>query len=290
MENRAVVFADVTGSTRLYEVLGNEQALASIGLCLGLLRAATVDHGGRVVKEIGDELLCAFDEATAAARAAMDMQNRVGLQDPVRGEKLAIRVGMHYGPVIEKEEDVFGDCVNVAARMAGLAKGGQIITTRDLVEKLPAELRAVTRSLSTLAVKGKSEDIAVFELMASQTEELTTLATRPSAAPQLRLRLRHREREMLLGAEDKVVTFGRDPASHFQIADRKASREHARIEQRQGKYVLVDRSSNGTYVTFLGQREIALRREEAVLHGAGSFCFGHPYLDDPGEVVTFEVA
>jgi hypothetical protein len=73
------------------------------------------------------------------------------------------------------------------------------------------------------------------------------------------------------------------------VADRKASREHARIERRRDKYVLVDVSSNGTFLTFHGGQEMALRREEVVLHGRGSISFGHSYGADPTEVATFEV-
>ena len=287
-KNQAVLFADVSGSTRLYEVLGDSQALQCVGLCLDIIRAATVENGGRVVKAIGDELMCVFPSATDAARAASDMQNRVEMQDPVEGQQLAIRVGMHYGPVIEKEKDVFGDCVNVAARMASMAKAGQIITTQDLVDGLPPELKSMTRSLDTFSVKGKQEEMTVFELLAQRNEDLTTLVSRTVQA-EVRIRLRHGARELVPGPDKKVIKFGRDPASDVQIADRKASREHARIERRRDKYVLVDFSSNGTFLTFHGQPEICLRREEVVLHGRGAFCFGHGYADDPTEVVTFEI-
>ena len=85
------------------------------------------------------------------------------------------------------------------------------------------------------------------------------------------------------------LTFGRDPASDFVIADKKASRQHARIERRRDKYVLVDISSNGTFVTFRGQEEFALRREEVILRVHGSISFGHGYADDPTEIVAFEI-
>jgi class 3 adenylate cyclase len=286
--NQAVVFADVSGSTRLYEVLGDKRALECIGLCLEIMRGATLDHGGRVVKTIGDELMGVFPSATAAARAASDMQTKVGMQDTVSGERLAIRVGVHFGPVIEKAGDVFGDCVNVAARMTSLAKAGQIITTKEVVDSLPADLRTMTRSLHTFSVKGKKEAVSIYELFSQRSEDATTLASRPPEM-QVRIRLRHNAREVVPEADRKSVAFGRDPASDFVIADKKASRQHARIERRHPKYVLIDMSSNGTYLTFQGQPEIALRREEVALHGRGSISFGHRYVEDPSEVVTFEI-
>jgi hypothetical protein len=233
--------------------------------------------------------MCVFPSATAAARAASDMQNRVEMQDPVEGQQLAIRVGMHYGPVIEKAQDVFGDCVNVAARMAGMAKAGQIITTQDLVDGLPQELRAMTRSLDTFAVKGKQAEMAIFELLAQRNDDLTTLTTSRAVQASVRIRLRHNLREFVPGPDKKAINFGRDASSDVQIADRKASREHARIERRRDKYVLVDFSSNGTFLTIQGQPEICLRREEVMLHGTGMFCFGHSHADDPTETVSFEI-
>ena len=285
----AIMFADVSGSTRLYDTLGNTTALSCIGLCLEIIRDAAQAQGGWVVKAIGDELMCAFPDTAAAARAATEMQERVSMQDPISGEQLAIRVGMDAGPVIRRDNDVFGDCVNVASRMASLAKAGQIITTREFVEQLPQELRAMTRSLDVMSVKGKG-DVAVFELMPKQSEDMTTLATKFASKREVSIRLRHHERELKPGPEVSAIKLGRDPASDIVIDDRKASREHARIEKRRDKFVLVDRSSNGTYVTFEGQPELALRREEVILHGRGSLSFGHAYQDDPAEVVTFEVA
>jgi adenylate cyclase len=286
---QAVLFADVSGSTRLYDTLGNTQALSCIGMCLDIIRDAAQSQGGRVVKAIGDELMCVFPDPGSAARAATEMQNRINMQDPISGQQLAIRVGMDFGPVILKEGDVFGDCVNVAARMAALAKAGQIITTGGFVEKLPAEMRSMTRSLDSLAVKGKVEEVAVYELMPVSSEDMTTLATRYAAKVQVTLRLRHGERELVPGPDVKAVKLGRDPSSDIMIDDRKASREHARIERRRDKYVLIDRSSNGTFVTFQGQAELVVRREEVILYGRGSLSFGHAYADDPAEVVTFQI-
>ena len=289
-DSRAVLFADVSGSTRLYELLGNQRALECIGLCLKIMRESTVEQGGIVVKTIGDEVMSVFSSPAAAARAAADMQARVGMQDPVSGQKLAIRIGMQFGPVIERATDVFGDCVNVAARMAGMANPGQILTTKEFVEKLPVDLRSMTRSLDSYSVKGKEDEVAICEIFAHTSEEMTTITDRQTtAAVVIRLRLRHSGREWTADPNTKVITFGRDATGDFVIADRKASRHHARIERRRDKYVLIDLSSNGTFVTFRGQPEIGVRREEIVLHGRGSMSFGHPYADDPTEIVSFEI-
>jgi class 3 adenylate cyclase len=288
LTQQAVVFADICGSTQLYEALGDKRAFDCIALCLDIMRGAVEEHGGRVVKTIGDEVMCVFPEAGSAARAAREMQKRIGAQAPVGGKRLAIRVGAHYGQTLEQAGDVFGDAVNVAARMASLANPGQIMTTGEIVDRLPSDLLTMTRSHDSLSLKGKREEIAVYELLAGGFEEVTAIVSRPTEE-RLRVRLMHDGHETVLEGERRSVTLGRDPECDLVITDKLASRQHARVERRRDKCVLVDASSNGTYVTFEGQAEIFLCREEVALRGSGSLSFGHRYGDDPSEVVEFEV-
>ena len=157
--NLCVLFADVSGSTRLYEKLGDKEALHAVERCINRMTRATEQFKGRVIKTIGDEVMAVFDTAEAGMDAASSMQQRVDDLPPVRGIKLAIRVGFHFGPAIEEAKDVFGDTVNTASRMAGLAKAGQIITTAETVAALPALLQQSTREIDALSVKGKAEEI-----------------------------------------------------------------------------------------------------------------------------------
>jgi len=285
----AVLFADVSGSTRLYEKLGNARALECIGLCLKIMSEAALGCGGRVVKTIGDEVMCAFPSARAATQAAAEMQARVEMQEPVSGHRLQIRIGLQFGAVLEEGQDVFGDCVNVAARMVKLANPSQIIAAGECVKALGSPSTIRTRPLDTLPVKGREQEIEVYEILWRQSEELTIMATRAASTARARLRLRHGGKETILGMERDLIRFGRDNSSDVVIADRKASREHARIERRRDKFVLIDISSNGTFVTFHGEPEKTLKREEIVLHGRGSISFGHPYSADPTEVAAFDV-
>jgi adenylate cyclase len=289
----AVLFADVSGSTRLYEKLGNARALECIGLCLSIMRQSVKTSGGRVIKTIGDELLCVFPTATAAAQAAMDMQARIDIQAPVDGQPLQIRVGLQFGPVLHENDDVFGDCVNVAARMVKLAKPAHIMVAGECMQAMDAGMRSQARAIDKLHVKGRAKEIDVYELPWKHSDDLTTLASRPpedlQQKPRVRLRLRHNGRDIVFGARQDVIRFGREASSDVVVADRKASRDHARIERRRDKFVLIDVSSNGTFITFHGEPEMPVRREEIVLHGHGSISFGHPFALDPAEVATFEV-
>jgi class 3 adenylate cyclase len=288
-----VVFADVSGSTKLYEKLGDTAALQAIDRCVQSMARATAINKGRVVKTIGDEVMAVFDSAAQGMQAASDMQMRIDEMPPLgSGVKLAIRVGFHFGPAIIEDADVFGDTVNTAARMAGLAKAGQIITTAATVAALPELLRASCRELDALTVKGKAEDVRICEVLWQEGAELTMMSPRtaPAAPAETRLALRYGAAELVLDQARPSASLGRDASSDIAVHDPRASRSHARIERRRDKFVLVDVSSNGTYVTFQGETEIALKREEVILRGSGRIVFGHPWsASEPVEALTFSV-
>ena len=285
--NLAVLFADVSGSTRLYEAVGDADALATVGRCLAVMQLACEGHAGRVVKTIGDEVMAVFPSADQAAEAAAEMQARIFDQPAIGRVRLAIRVGFHFGSAIEVDGDVFGDSVNVAARMAALAKGEQVILSGPTADALTPLRRARVRQIDSLTVKGKHDDIGIFELIWQATDDdLTALATRPVSRP-AHIRLRHGTHEIELDEVRSSLTIGRDQQNDVVIADRMASRMHARIERRRDKFVLADQSSNGTFVTVQGEPEIQLRREEVILRGNGHVSFGHSSPDGSGEVLAF---
>ena len=289
--NLCVLFADVSGSTRLYEKLGDAEALRAIGSCLKRMERAVLTYKGRVIKTIGDEIMAVFDSAEAGMLAASDMQQGIDDLPPLAGTKLAIRVGFHFGPAIDDNNDVFGDTVNVAARMAGLAKAGQIVTTESSVNLMPELLRKSTRDIDALSVKGKEADIRVHEVIWQENAELTMKSgsIAPNASVDARVRLRHGGREIVLSAERPAVTLGRDASCDIVIRDTSASRNHGKIERRRDKFVLVDISTNGTYVSFQGEPEFMLKREETMLRNRGRIVFGHAWKSDADELVEFVV-
>jgi len=286
----AVLFADIAGSTKLYDTLGDAQAKTLIDECLGIMRGVVARYAGRVIKTIGDEVMCVLPDADSGHLAAADMQLKVAALPAVSNVKRAIRVGFHVGPVIEESNDVFGDTVNMAARMAGLARGMQIITTLATVERLSPELRSSTRQIAALSVKGKGDDIEVCEVIWQAGEDLTmATASIARALTQTKLHLTHGASELVVEQANATVLLGRDAGCQIVLADRMASRVHARIERRRDKFFLVDQSSNGTFVTFAGEPEIVLRREEVMLRGQGRIVFGHSIGGSSEETVKFTV-
>jgi len=220
--------------------------------------------------------MSAFLTADAAADAAIEMQSAISELPPVGGTQIGIRIGFNHGPVVERDGDVFGDAVNLAARLAGVATKGQIITARDTVMLMSPMLKAATRAITTIQVKGKAQEIQVYELIWQQSEDMTTLASQKSVykPKNAKLRLLVQGTELVLSAERQAVALGRDATADLVIKERMASRAHGKIERRLDKFILTDHSANGTFITVEGDKEIVLRREEFTLRGHGWIALG----------------
>jgi adenylate cyclase len=269
-----VLFADVSGSTQLYETAGNEPAAKAIAQCIEALREATEVAGGDVIKEIGDEVMAIFATADAAAHAATRMQLAVDALPLVGSTKLGVRIGFHAGPVLRRENDLFGDTVNIASRLAGQAAKGQVLTSEATATQLSAAVRSCTRALYSVDLKGKAESVALYELIWRQGADITDVAGSTAAAATGTLWLKHGELE--LDGAQAPLNIGRDKECHVIVASENASRQHCTIERRREKFVLRDHSTNGTYVTVEGEAEFVLHREEYVLRGHGWITCGDP--------------
>lgn len=285
----AILFADITGSTVLYETLGDAQALRLVTDCLATLTKSVHKFGGKIVKTVGDEIMCSFAGADAAILAASDMQSRLDRHAGTgAAQAMSVRVGIAYGQIIEDNNDIFGDTVNLCARLVALANPWQILTTRASVDALPAYLRATCRLLYALDVKGKAEQVTLFEVIWKDDANLTMLAgAAPRPAEPARLRLRYRDYDVALTPAQGSLSIGRDATSDIVVLAHSASRQHAKIVARPGKFTLVDQSTNGTFLE-TDSGTIHLRHEEAILIGAGRIGLG----SDPaksGEVLEYRV-
>ena len=285
----AVMFADVSGSTKLYDTAGDAIAHAAIDACVAVFKDCTAGNGGRTIKTIGDEVMAEFPSAVQAMKASVDIQHAIkAMPPPVEGVQLGVRIGFHYGPVVERDGDVFGDTVNLAARLSGLASKGQIITSASTVEGLPALQKMDCRLLHSIPVKGKAHEVALCEVLWHETDDATTVAVGHRSIPAsiTSLTLTYNGQVVVLPRDRKSLTLGRDATADMVIADRMASRIHCEIEHRMDKFVLVDRSANGTCVSIDGQGEMVLRREECILRGHGFISLGQT-RENASEVIEF---
>jgi class 3 adenylate cyclase len=284
----AVLFAQISGSAALYQSRGDSGATGAVNEALAGLKAAVLRHGGTVVKTVGDQLIAHFGGADFALQAASSMQAFMR----GRTDNLALEVGFNLGPVIREKQDVFGDTVNLAARLASMANPRQILTTRQSVDRLSPFLRSTCRSLYTTTVKGKAEKIVVYEAVWQQ-DKGTTVVGDPGAAEAsspATLKLSYRGKTWSMDEGRDALAAGRDPASDVLVLGDKVSRHHARIFLRQGKFVLADQSANGTYVRVRERAEVQLNREEFILLGNGSIGLGQSVADLGEGVIYFEIS
>ncbi len=163
-ESLAILFADISGSTMLYETLGNRLARELVVRCLGMMTARLAAHHGTLIKTIGDELMCSFPSAETALRAACEMQDAVESGKPGGATPMYIRIGFNYGEVLREDDDVHGDVVNVAARITEVARARQILATHAAIEALPPELRHRARYIRRARIKGRQAALDLFQI------------------------------------------------------------------------------------------------------------------------------
>lgn len=271
-----VLFADIAGSTGLYEALGDRAAKDLITRLQDAIVRAAAGTGGRVHEIVGDEVMFRFASPTDGAAGALAIQRAADAFAHATATRLGVRVGLHTGRVIVDGDRLFGDTINVAARVTAIAQGGQIITTQAVVEQLPLPLRSRVRRFDVAPLKGKRAPLLVYDLPWQQ-RDLTAIGplTTGGAAAQ-RLTLVHAGQTRELRPDSAVFTLGRDPASDLVVDSPSVSRQHATISVVRGRFVLIDASTNGTHVVQQDREPVFLRRESLPLGGRGEIALGAP--------------
>jgi class 3 adenylate cyclase len=292
---QSILFANVSGRARVHEKLGSSEALQAVDRFLKRMRRAVEANGGRMLKSVGDALTAEFDSADAAFQAAIEMRQRVADLPPVSGVKLAIRVGFAHRALAEVDGRG-GETVELAAQLAAMAKPGQILSDSAVHAALSPALQLSMHLLPPAATKGRSAGMTVFEIIAADSSRrvnTATIADAPHAAegtglPRLRMRVRYAGATLVLDDSLPVIEIGRDSESHIVIRDQRASRNHARIERQGERIVVIDSSTNGTYVTLNGKPELLLRREDCVIHGQGLISFAGSAKGSDADCAQFE--
>lgn len=287
-----VLFAAAIGGADLYAKAGDVAAADALARCMDVLGEATIKAGARVVKRTPDKLMALAANADTAVETAAALHQVMMRLPPLAGVRLALGVAFHHGPVIQKDEDVFGDTVNLAARLVELAGRGQIITTRETARDLGGLYRPWIRDLYATDIKGRSEKVELIELVwqADPDETATTLTvpTKKLAPAAGALILVYRGAKVVRRRQRDSITLGRDDKCGLVVHADDASRLHCTIERKHDKFVLVDHSTNGTYVTIEGSPEVLVQREEFALTKRGTIALGRPKSATP-EIVEFAV-
>lgn len=291
-QSLTILFADVSGSTKLFETRGDVRARSIIAAVLKALTDVAQRHGGRLVKTIGDEVMCTFPGALQGLLASTDMQRRMKSEAEFLVENVGIRVGLHHGEALVEDNDVFGDAVNVAARMAALAKRDQIVATASTALGITNAAGLRVRSVGTARVAGKLMPIEIVDVMWQEDVSHVTTVQRVvqftnAAVERMRLRLRHGDREYAIDEMADPFTLGREAGHSLTIDADWVSRDHAMIEWKRGHFVLTDRSTNGTWVQ-IGNEELHVHRDAFHLRRSGTISLGQANSTGGANLVHFE--
>ena len=294
----AILFVDVCDSTRLYESFGNVRAAAMIGTLLGRLEQEVMGARGRVVKSLGDGLMCVFTTSEQACRAASQMMTaamRSKIEDGERGG-LDLRAGIHFGSVVSSGGDIFGDAINVASRVEAMASPAEILVTEAAVNRLSDPMRGRCRLIDTTRVRGKTAAIRIYALqehggddsLSERTVIGGALTREAIRAADFTLRLVYRDLERTVSVRTPKLTIGRHEGCDIVVHSPLASRQHGSIEFSRESFVLTDHSSNGTYIRVGESPPLPLRREAGKLVGRGLLGIGAvPERPDQEHVLLF---
>lgn len=289
-----ILFADVSGSVALHERLGDQEAHRVIVYCLRTMSQAVDRCNGKVVEIIGDEIMSLFHSAEEAFHAAQAIQ-----MDLNSDEAPGIRVGFHTGSAAFDKGHPFGDTVNVAARLASLARAGQIVISSDSQQRLTEESRAETRFFDRIQIKGKATPFELYEVLWGDHEVQTTFISPATSIPRAHeqhaseLTLNFSGTDYHLTERDLEISIGRTPDCRIQVHSVTVSRSHLTIKFQRGKILLQDHSTNGTYVRISPEtgesagQDIYLHRDEWLMSGSGLLGLGEPIVQNNPFLVHF---
>jgi adenylate cyclase len=293
IQRLAVLFADVCGSTALYENLGDDLARQLIMRCINTMSSKIDVYQGTLIKTIGDEVMCIFPNAEAAFHAACAMQVAVENDRPLDGTHLRIRIGFNYGEVIKESNDVFGNTVNVASRVAAITRAGQIMATQEVFNALPPDLQNKMRQIMRAEFKGKQGHHEIYQVICKQEDTQSTRfgipAYRKSPDNNDEMFLRYRNQSLRVNKERRSVALGRGETCDIVIQNDFASRLHIHVELRFGKFIISDQSTNGTYIRFSDDNVVHITREEIPLLENGFISLGQTFAENPSDVVEFSI-
>lgn len=281
-----VLFADISGSTTLYAQRGDMTAFGLASACLSVVERGITSGGGRVVKRLGDGLLAVFGQPEQALRAAVESRAALAVPDQTtQGESLRIRFGISCGAAVLAADDVFGDVVNVAARLVALAGPDEILLSGGVHEALTVGFRSQAHLIDALALRNRPRTVPVYKFIGAELD--FTHPFNPSVPPaQATLNIKHGQTLFVIGPQRQRLTIGRHAAYDICIDHEAVSRLHAEILVRGDKFVLADRSTNGTFVHTKDGFVLRLLREELTLSQNGRIVAAV----DKGPPILFRVA
>jgi len=286
-QSLTVLFADLTDSTRLYQTQGDIKAHRAVSQSLQCMKAAIERHGGKLLRTVGDASLASFECTDAACTAAIDIQSAHSALG------LSVRVGFHVGEVIADSGDVYGNAVNIAARVAAFAEANEICITDTAVASLSQAHRTNTHYLHNAEFKGVAQAMPVFRVHwqgdVAQTVMITDAHRGQRYTNDVVLQINVKGERFTLSERQPKLTFGRAADNDVVIDFESASRNHATIELIRRRYVLSDSSSNGTYLLKQGAQAEFVRRESHTLDHYGVIGLGFNPAEQSSHTIKYRL-
>ncbi|NSL53705.1 FHA domain-containing protein [Uliginosibacterium aquaticum] len=309
-----VLIAEVTGDAPLLGKLGAVETQRAVERCRNRAERSIDAYRGYIVQADGRTLIAHFPRGENAALAAFDLRARVKQLPPVSGVALSVQVAIHAGNLDAMSQQPADAVIADARKLVALAPADQVLVSSEGANAMPDNVRS---QLSPEQVAGFAQQAYVFRpghtpaaapsVVEAFAPTSTSLAldqhafdTAPhsqspvfnqaATAPQrTSLMLRHNKNTLSVSDNQPVVLAGREEGNDLVIADRRASRHHARIEWRHNHFVLIDTSTNGTFMVDDAGNEVVLRRGEADLPLRGRIAFGYSPTEVGAEVVYFDI-
>jgi adenylate cyclase len=299
IQKLAILYADVSGSTHIYEKFGDKVARENIEICISMLSDITAELDGKKVKTIGDEIMCSFSNPVKAAIAAKQMHEALRAASE-EGKfsigEMHVKIGWHYGVVNHRGEEIIGEAPIAAQQIIKLAKADEILTSEQSLESIPDEFKQNTRFIDTVEAEAWVGDLNVYGMVWEEDDDddddegvtrIGSITSQDDSALHKSLILEYSGKQICLDAAHTHCHIGRGEENDLCINGKFTSKSHAEIVYRHGIFHLQDISTNGTAVYFANGRSIRLHREEEILSDHGTIYFGGTPTNDPDAAVTF---
>ncbi len=283
---KAILLADISSSSKLFQKLGDANAAALMERTISKMTALAEIHGGTFVHSRGDDVLCVFDESIAAFQCAEAVlrENKSG--------NLPVHAGLHWGEIVCSGGEIYGDAVNLTARLAASSNSGEILMSAAFADQLSVHDRLSLRPMDQMALKGMRRPVQVYAFLlpdALPSTHVTPVSCLgPAQFPTTSLCLSWGGMTHTI-AEGSDVLIGRSDECQIALDDPWVSRKHASFVVRPGVVEYADRSSTGSYIRLGDGEEFFLRRQTTLLSGTGSISPGKPAGDKDARSLSFAV-
>jgi adenylate cyclase len=294
IQKLAVLYADVSGSTRIYEKYGDTIARRDIKACIDIIIDIVNQHDGKLIKTIGDEAMCSFANPVMAAITATEIHETLqeaSEQGKFEIGEMHVKIGWHFGEIYYRGSEIVGNAPVTAQQIINLAKADEILTSEQSIKVLPEDMQENAHFVDSLEAEAYTGKLNVYTIPWEESDEVTKFGPANNEKKEDSvisvLILNYRDQNIRLDSEITHCTIGRSHENDLSVNGKFTSRVHSEISYKHGSFYLKDVSTNGSAIFYAGGKVEKLRREELLLNGEGVICFGGLPEEDPEASVSF---